>query len=131
MDRKTMVLFVSGAVAVGAVSGAAVLSQGRPEPTTTVSAGDGVNDQGTNDPVHATNDPGTTTDDGDQAASTDTLRTFGSDDAFRSFVASLQQQAQGRGGGGYGSGGGDLGGLLEGAMAEAPAAAAPPAPPTA
>jgi hypothetical protein len=129
MDRKLMAMFVGGALTVGGVVGTAILSQREAGPTLTPGGDDDspIGTNGTTDPQPPLAGNGS----GDTAARpTDTLRTFGSDEAFAAFVASLQQPAQGRGGG-YGLGGG---GVLEAAAAEAPMAqaatggAAPPTP---
>ena len=127
MDRKLMAMFVGGAVTVGGVVGAAILSQRAPGP-----GGPRVDDVGGNvGPEGPVAGNGEGTDPTPPAAApSDTLRTFGSDEAFATFVASLQQPAQGRGGGGYGEG------ALEAAEAQmeqamAGAAAAEPAAPAA
>ncbi|MFO0710317.1 MAG: beta-propeller domain-containing protein [Sandaracinus sp.] len=126
MDRKVMVLFVGGALAVGATVGGIVLSQDATESTEQTGTGDGPQGDTTNGGARPSLDPSTPADPShDPAASaTDVLRPFGSEDAWNTFLASVQPPREQRGGGG------SIDDLLQGALGGAPPAAEAAAVPT-
>ncbi|GAB4204526.1 MAG: hypothetical protein OHK0013_19510 [Sandaracinaceae bacterium] len=139
MDGKTRTLFVAAALAVGGAVGVAVLVGTREQPSLhgdagsvsgsrSVSGSGTVSGSGSVSGSGAELGTGVVSGGSALATSPDVLRPFGSEEAFQSWLASVQRPPERparRGGGGYA-----IGAVDEGAFAaEAPAAsAAPPSP---
>lgn len=131
MDRKWMVLFVAGALAVGATAGGVILSRSDAPPSDDPSghsqAGDpSTGNQGTEPTGAQTPLTNAQSDHSPEASSTDTdtLRPFGSDASFVAYVESLRRETETRRRAGSGGGGADFG-ALGGAPTEAVPAPSP------